>query len=46
MEKKKISPTLNQGRVLKTDSKLKNNSKFVFQHFLSIMKVFILNLFI
>ena len=25
------SATLNQGRVLKTNSKLKNNSKFVFQ---------------
>ena len=30
-KKKKFSATLNQGRVLKTDSKLKNNSKFVFQ---------------
>ena len=29
--KKKNSATLNQGRVLKTNSKLKNNSKFVFQ---------------
>ena len=30
-EKKKNSTTLNQRKVLKTDLKLKNNSKFVFQ---------------
>ena len=30
-EKKKNSATLNQGKVLKTDSKLKTNSKFVSQ---------------
>ena len=30
-KKKKKSETLNQGGVLKTDSKLKNNSKFVSQ---------------
>ena len=29
MKKKKFSATLNKGSVLKTDSKLKTNSKFV-----------------